>query len=238
MKPTFRQTRTIAGFTLIELLIVITIIAILVALVMTGFNEVKKRAAAAKRLNDIKQAGQMLIAKAPEQNGRLIFLGDGVNPKHKDLPYNLVLESQGINPATAEVPNPIMHFDVKNLPATGYQFECYGINYMDVVDNNVAWQTQVVVDGTETNTMRSLKLLDVRSPGFYPLLMDSSKSDGKECYRIIEGNGELVGLRYNTKANALFLDGSARSLDKEALKKAGFTKAYDNTESPPTEIGL
>jgi len=40
------------------------------------------------------------------------------------------------------------------------------------------------------------------------------------------------------KANAFMFDGSARLMDKADLKKAGFSKAYDNSKTPPKLITL
>ena len=59
-----------------------------------------------------------------------------------------------------------------------------------------------------------------------------------EIFRIIGSNNDRVGLRNVGKANASFLDGSGRMLAPADLKKAGFTKAFDNSVTPPKAIQL
>jgi predicted pyridoxine 5'-phosphate oxidase superfamily flavin-nucleotide-binding protein len=71
-------------------------------------------------------------------------------------------------------------------------------------------------------------------------LIDSSTAIGMEIFRIEEKFGDCVGLREagGTKASAFLFDGSARHLDKADLKKAGFTKAYDNSTPSPKSVTL
>ncbi len=94
------------------------------------------------------------------------------------------------------------------------------------------------VTGLNSYTGSTLIPASVLRPDAYPFLIDSSTSAGDEIFRILESNGDCVGLRNSGKANALFLDGSARSLGRPELKKAGFTKAYDNRTRPPRLIPL
>lgn len=239
MKSSFKRR----GFTLVELLVVIVIIAVLAAVSFTLARKMKDRAMATKSLSDIRQAGNVLLAKASETNGRCQYFSGGAGGF--DLrPYFIVMEEMGIIKSRADEMVEIMHWDngleLQRNPALNPWWACRAVNFTNVPAVNAVWtRVETVPDsqGRKPN-VSSLTIGSVTRPGAYPLLIDSSTFSGIEIFRINEGNGDLVGLRSNGKANAVMLDGSARTMDKVDLKAAGFKKAYDNSTTPPKSITL
>jgi hypothetical protein len=136
-----------------------------------------------------------------------------------------------------------MHWDMKKLPPILPHWNCRAINFQNVTypDGTTTIWTQEAVknaDGTTAN-VKSISMASVSRPESYPLLIDSSTADGREIFRINEGNGDCVGLREaGGKASAFLFDGSARMMDKSDLKRAGFKKAYDNSTTPPKSVNL
>lgn len=153
----------------------------------------------------------------------------------------------------------IMHWDSGKLKPSVYHRNCFGVNFTD--KPGVNWTNEIVSIGDQVFEVHTLIAATVNSLNPFALLVDSSDFRGNEIFRIHEGenggssgpaNGikphaqfprrpELptrvaagyVGLRNSGKAHAFFLDGSARALSPPDLKNEGFTKAYDNSTTPP-----
>ena len=132
-----------------------------------------------------------------------------------------------------------MFWDSKKLSPKLPAWNCRAINFKNVPDLKAVWKTESLKDsqGRSAN-VASLIIGDVTRPGVYPLMIDSSTSSGDETFRIND-NSDCVGLREaGKKANAFMLDGSVRSMGLPELKTVGFTKAYDNSTTPPKLISL
>ena len=233
------------GFTLVELLLVIVMIAALAAIVLATTRKIQQSAQATNRLATMRQAGSLLLAVASENNGRCSFYAGG-NSGWEYRPYLILLKELSLTSeknydtnATNRVE--IMHWDMKKLPPLLPHWNCRAINFQNVTypdGTATKWTQESVknVDGTTAN-VKSLSLASVARPSQYPLLIDSSTAIGKEIFRIEEKLGDCVGLREaGGKASAFLFDGSGRHMDKVDLKKAGFTKAYDNSTTPPTSV--
>lgn len=233
MKKSIRRN----GFTLTELLVVITIIVVLAGIAFTATSNLKERAGAAKRISDVRQAGAVLLAKAGETNGRCQYFSGGSGSfdfrSYYIIKTELGMEINDTNEAD------IMFWDSKKLPPKLPAWNCRGVNFKNVPDLNAVWKTESLKDtqGRSAN-VASLIIGDVTRPGAYPLMIDSSQASGDETFRIND-SADCVGLREaGKKANAFMLDGSVRSMGVAELKTAGFTKAYDNSSSPPKLISL
>jgi prepilin-type N-terminal cleavage/methylation domain-containing protein len=225
------------GFTLVEVLVCISIIAVLATVVALVLRSADKRARAVKRLSDIRQAGTVLMAKASETNGRCAYFAGGSSGGFDVRAYNIVREGTGV-PVTNKDACEVMHWDIKALPTSVLHWNCYGVNFQSVPLFGAVWTQESLNYNGQSYNVKSLIVAAVTRPESYPLLIDSSTSDGKEIFRINEGNGDCVGLRNEGKANAFLLDGSARSMNRSDLKNAGFTKAYDNSVTPPRSVTL
>lgn len=230
------------GFTLVELLVAIVIIAALAAIVIGVTRSVQERAKASTRLSNMRQAGAVLLGIAADRNGRCSYFSGG-NGNFAYRHYLMVRTELGW---TGNDPVEIMHWDSKKRPPSGgnTHWNCRAINFKNVNysdGTSTRWINESVKDNTGAGgTVKSLSLAAVAKPGSYPLLIDSSRAGGGEIFRIDEGSGDSVGMREagGTKAAAFFFDGSARFMDKTDLKEAGFTKAFDNSETPPVLITL
>jgi len=236
------------GFTLVEVLVVIVIIAVLAVITISVTRKIQHSARAANRLSNMRQAGSMLLGLASENNGRCSYFAGG-NSAWEYRPYLILLKELSLTSSKDYNKNAsnrveALHWDIKKLPAALPHWNCRAINFQNVTypDGTATKWTQETVqnvyDGTTAN-VKSISLASISRPESYPLLIDSSKADGSEIFRINEGGGDCVGLREaGGKASAFLFDGSARLMDKADLKKAGFTKAYDNSATPPKSLTL
>lgn len=235
------------GFTLMEVLVVIVIMAALAVVVFSVTRKIQQSAQGSNRLSNMRQAGSLLLGIANDHNGRCSFYAGG-NAGWEYRPYLLLLNELGLTNSKDYDKNPtfrvdIMHWDMKKLPPILPHWNCRAINFQNVTypdGTATTWTQEAVknVDGTTAN-VKSISMASISRPESYPLLIDSSTADGREIFRINEGNGDCVGLREaGGKASAFMFDGSARLMDKATLKKAGFTKAYDNSSTPPKSLTL
>lgn len=236
--PTIRR-----GYTLVELLVVVTIVAVLATIVFSVASKMRESAQASKRLSNMRQSGMLLLGLAGENNGRCSYFAGGQSTAWNHRPY-LIIRKQLKLPDNDQSFVEIMHWDRKKVPSKLPHWNCRATNFQDVTysdGTSVKWTQEQYVDpyNDRRANLKSLSLASIPRPGAYPLLIDSSNASGNEIFRINEGSGEYVGLRESGgKASAFLFDGSARHLDKVELKKAGFTKAYDNSTTPPQSLTL
>ena len=231
------------GFTLVEMLIVVVIIAILAVVVSAISFRIKGSAESVVRLSNIRQSGIVLMSIAADNNGRHAYFAGG-NGNFQRRPYLMVRDHLGnyrSNDGTVE----IMHWDIKKRPpGNNKHWNCRAVNFMNVTypdGTSTTWGTTNVKDPSGRDAvLNTLSSAAVARPNSYPLLIDSSRANGAEIFRIREGGGDYVGLREadGTKANAFMFDGSARQMDRSDLREAGFTKAVDTSVSPPEVIDL
>ena len=231
------------GFTLVEILVVVVIVAVLAAIVFSVATKVRESAQASNRLSNMRQCGMMLLGIASENNGRCSYFAGGQSTAWDHRPY-IIIRKQLNLPDNDNSFVEMMHWDRKKVPSTMPHWNCRATNFHDVTypdGTSVKWTQEQYVDpyNGRTANLKSISLASIPRPGSYPLLIDSSNSSGSEIFRINEGSNELVGLRESGgRASAFLFDGSAKHMDKAALKKAGFTKAYDNSVSPPKVLTL
>jgi len=228
------------GFTLTELLIVISIIAVLAAIATGLVRNGLSRADSAKAMSHLRQCGVILVTKAQESHNRLSLFSGGGSGGFDERAYNIVRAYFGNPPGTwnNQLQNraDLMHWNPKKLAPANFHWDCYAVNFTNVPEFGVQWR---VDNGRpDGSNGRILSVPSVDRPQAYPLLLDSSTSLGKEIFRVGLVDTEQPGLRNQGKANAFFLDGSARLLDKAGLRAAGFSRAYDNSVSPPKLINL
>lgn len=233
-------SRRKTGFTLIELLVVIAIIAVLAVALFSVTGKIREKAKASTRLSDIRQSGSMLLTPAAENNGRCAYFSGGTG-NFEYRPYLMIRREIR---STENSLLDMMHWDAGRLPPTpgNQHWNCRAVNFQNVTypdGTSTRWIQQSIRDGADrAGNLKTLSLASIERPWAYPLLIDSSNSSGAEIFRINEAAGECVGLRESGKAGAFLFDGSSRLMDKADLKKAGFTRAYDNSTKPPEVISL
>ena len=243
MKKHSKRAGVLAAFTLTELMVVIVIIAVLSAIVFSVSKYAKKAGESATCLNRLRQVGTILSSRAVENNNRYqVFAGGSGSFEYR--PYIILRDELDLpaSPSSAHYETlknvmfcpsgPGAHSEPKNPHWT-----CYGVNIADSDLAGSKWITESVKDSSgRSGNLSVLRPSSVRSPSRCVLVADSCTNDGSEIFRI--KGGDRIGMRHNGKANAIFLDGSARSLGKNDLGQLGFDKAYDTSGSPPTLVSL
>lgn len=229
-----------AGFTLVELLVVIGIVVLLAGLALTMVNRSMARARSANAMSNLRQCGMILLSDASEKGDRLNFFSGGASGGFDLRPYNMVRaflgKPQGEWNNLLQNRIDVMHWDPKRVPPKNFHWNCYAVNFTQMLDWGVEWKIENGrADGSNG---RVLQLSKVIRPESYPILMDGSTSDGSEIFRVGIVANEMPGLRNQGKAHAFMLDGSGSSLDRKGLRDAGFNRAYDNSTDPPRSITL
>ncbi len=231
------------GFTHVEVLVVIVIIAVLATVVISITRQMQQSAQASTRLSNMRQAGSLLLGHASEKNGRCSYFSEG-NSTAWDYRPSIILRKQLELPDNDRSYVEIMHWDRKKLPSLMPHWNCRATNFQNVTypdGTTTRWTQEEYVapcNGSKAN-VKSISLASISRPGSYPLLIVSSTSDGSEIFRIAEESGDCVGLcEAGGKASAFLFDGSARHMDKADLRKAKFTRAYDNSTTPPKSLTL
>jgi prepilin-type N-terminal cleavage/methylation domain-containing protein len=228
------------GFTLVELLVVMMIVVIL-AVISTGF--IKRgisRAQSVTAMSNMRQCGMILTNKTLEKSNRLSLFSGGASGGFDERAYNIIREYLGFPQGSwnnqQQNRADIMHWNPKKVPPSNFHWDCYAVNFTDVPRFGVKWKVEN--SRPDGSNGRVLSIPTVERPEAYPILIDSSTAAGKEIFRVGIVSTELPGLRNQGKAHAYFLDGSARPLDRNDLRNAGFSTAYDNSKSPPGLINL
>ena len=230
--------RSARGFTLLELLVTMVVIAVLVILVFSSYGKARMAARTVTCLGRIKSAGSLLVLSAVDEGGKLRVFSDGAYG-FDYRPYFIV--ARQMDPGLSVERDDIMHCPEAPRPAS-LHWNSYAVNFTSNTAMGVAWPRETSPDGKTRIGVLSLPM--VNDPAGYPLLLDSCTPSGSEEFRILYSS--TVGLRHGGKANAYFLDGSARSLDLNDLAKLGpnGTKAlapahvFDCSQNPPLSVTM
>lgn len=238
-KPATRYTRQPA-FTLVELLVVIAIVAVLAVIGFYVSRSTTNKATAVKSLSNLRQSGSVLLADAQEKNNRLNLFSGGSTGGFDERAYNIVRSNLGMPQEkwNNQIQNrvDVMHWNPKKIPPANFHWECFAVNFTNAPKFGVSWMAK---DGRpDGSNGRTLYLISVQRPESYPILLESSTAAGKEIFRVGISASELPGLRSSGRSQAFFLDGSARGMLPADLKKAGFTRTYDNSTTPPKLLTL
>lgn len=227
------------AFTLVELLVVVAIIIVLAALVFTISGRMMAAAQSTECMNRLRQTGAIMIGSASDNHNRIrIFKGGSGSFDYR--PYFILRDEMDLPDSSYEAHygtlSKIMFCPAAPEPKTPH-WNCFGLNFTNSEIAGVTWRTESVKDaqGRSAN-VSSLSLGSVSSPSEFLLVGDSCRADGQQIFRI--SGSDLVGLRHRDKANALFLDGSVRALDRAELGQIGFKHAYDTSTDPPTKVAL
>ena len=227
------------AFTLVELLVVVAIIIVLAALVFSISGRMMSAAETTECMNRLRQTGAIMIGSATDNNNRIrIFKGGSGSFDYR--PYFILRDEMNLPDTSYEAHygtlSKIMFCPAAPEPKTPH-WNCFGLNFTNSEIAGVTWKTEQVRDSQgRTANVSSLSLGSVSSPSEYLLVGDSCRADGQQIFRI--SGSDLIGLRHRDKANALFLDGSVRTLSRTDLGQIGFKDAYDTSTDPPTKVSL
>ncbi|MCP5534063.1 MAG: prepilin-type N-terminal cleavage/methylation domain-containing protein [Akkermansiaceae bacterium] len=227
------------GFTLVELLVTVSILIVLAAVLTVMLRSVKSSAQRATCLSRLREVCGMLLGEAVENNGRVqAFQGGSGGFDYR--PYFIIRDQLGLPKDPYDAHYSAMR-DLMFCPSapdpTTPHWNSYGVNFTKSEIAGAEWVQEKIQDSSGNNaTVSSLGISAVTSPQRYVLMADSSQSSGQQVFRIV--GSDRIGLRHGGKANACFLDGSAKSLSIPELGALGFQNAYDNRTDPPTSVSL
>jgi prepilin-type N-terminal cleavage/methylation domain-containing protein len=215
------------GFTLTELLVVIAIIIVLAALLFPVFSRVQSALQATDAVNRIRQCGIVVMQKATENNNLLLIHVSGTSSNMHDLRlYGMVREA-----LDAGDPDKLVYTPAYEKQASG-TWPVWGVNLDDNKDLGVDWERVWLIRGGEERYVEGLRLGRGSAAGQYPLLADSSNSEGVPRARFANDNTHKFAMRYRRKGPIFFLDGSARLVGQQDMGNYGITKAYLFTSDP------
>ena len=227
------------AFTLVELLVVVAIIIVLAALVFGISSRMMSAAKTTECMNRLRQTGTIMIASASDNHNRIrIFKGGEGSFEY--LPYFILRDEMNLPDDSYEAHygtlSKIMFCPAAPEPKTPH-WNSYGLNFTDSEIAGVTWRDEKVEDDQGLSAdISSFALAGVLSPSQFLFVGDSCQTDGQQIFRINED--DLIGLRHRDKANALFLDGSVRTMSRTELGQIGFKEAFDTTTNPPTKVSL
>jgi len=206
LKP--NPTRSRLGFTLIELLVVIAIISIVASLLFPAFVRIRKSAANANCVSNLHQLGTALLLLVGDKSPNLTvhyYDGSKETTWASDLVDNGYISSETMK-KVARCPSlatPKNHID-------NYSFFCYGLNQLATLKivSNPALDKQI---NTMTLSSRSKAAIlgdSILQPGY----------QGFNAYQWLffgfgnDGDGGIVHVRHNGRANLFFLDGHIEAM--------------------------
>lgn len=239
MKFDPKRTNYPSAFTLVELLVTISIVVVLASIAFSLTQKAKQAAEKASCLSRLRQVGTILAGRAGETNNRYEVFRGGAG-SFELRPYFILRDELGLPkgpyPAHFATLGEIMFCPAAPEPNLGH-WNCFGIHVSNTDRAGSQWKTETIRDqqGRIANAA-ILRTSLVKYPSQCVLVADSCRSDGQQIFRI--QGGDLIGLRHQGKASALFLDGSARTMSKADLGQLGFKKAYDTSVNPPSIVTL
>ena len=235
-----RRASPCPGFTLTELLVVILIIVVLATFGFTMMRNAKASAQSSTCISPLRNVGTLLLSTAADNNGSVRVFSGG-NGGFDYRPYYIVGSELGLDKDANSTAFESALREVMFCPAAPASsmahWNCYGVNFTNSTRAGATWINEQFQDANgRTANVKALKLASVDSPADYILIADSCQASGQQIFRIT--GADRIGLRHQHKANACFLDGSARILSPSDLGKLGFKEAYDTSSNPPQTVSL
>jgi prepilin-type N-terminal cleavage/methylation domain-containing protein/prepilin-type processing-associated H-X9-DG protein len=203
-----RTTRQ-RGFTLIELLVVIAIIAILAAILFPVFAQAREAARKTQCLSNLKQMGlgiQMYAQDYDEQlpQGSRVIEGNAWRWLHQTYPY---VKNAGIYKCPS---NPLAPWDPALYGNSGtYGYNAYFLNNESLASINKPTETLAVLDtpgGTAAGNRFRVR----------PDVANNTQGAAWNAWPVQESR---VAYLHQGQANAVFLDGHAKTLRRGAVNR-------------------
>lgn len=229
---------------MIEILVTIAVIAVLATILIPFIGNARNRALSTKSASNLRQSGSYLLLLGIE-NGNEIDVKVGGSGAGSDVWANKVanlivpdipsaIRGQQSVPALDILYCPTFYpYKHDPIATPAWSWATFGLFAANVGSEWVRSETVDNGDGSRHSRLRIPLMGDINTAK-YPLLMDSvSVSMNPPSQRMtittLNASTGVVSphMRHNGMARAVFLDGSVRTLDQEALKRIGFTGAID-----------
>lgn len=224
VKQRSKRNHQSGGFTLIELLVVVAIIAVLISLLLPSLSMARQMVRGTQCLANLKQVGTADLMYTNDWQGWTPSHGFYVSQTGSTIPWASTLVRNKYIP------------QMKTGIQTTYDESpeiclCPGWWDRNLRNPFYTYALRMNQYGWEAPTFGHIQLAKVEIPTNYPLFWDSvNLGPGEMLYqyytcRLDElSSFRRIHLRHQHRANVLFADGSARSMDKSDLLKVGFTK--------------
>ncbi|MDD2707598.1 MAG: type II secretion system protein [Verrucomicrobiae bacterium] len=211
-----RARSAMRGFTLTELLTVISIIAVLFAMLSAALRQVRDRGKQVICMNNLRQIGLGLMSYANEH--------DGYIPPIYTTPANTYWTHSLVNNGYFTTNGAQKLFVCPSASSANWLFQTYGMNCGASATPAINFSIQLYspsVNGWPEGT----------SPSGFPLLADSGRwtsvSSGDQSYYFYSKNPsagtKIIRLGHFSNANILFCDGHVEPCNQERIAALGIT---------------
>jgi len=226
--PSFRSA--LRAFSLMELLVTIAVLSLLMALVFPLLGHIRERSREARCLQNLRQAGALLITAVTEKGGVFPAWYSGSTGGEFWNTW-LVREKYLTLDGLEKLACPSIPY----ADASGnYSGRHYGIYMPDTDRNLVNFQNEA---GALTGRAYRIDFRRITEPAGTIFLADSVTSAGNPSVRIFRSNSAsfpsgAFHSRHGGRANLFFYDGHAESASYTRLHSLGVSRVYDARLQP------
>ena len=204
------MSRKTVTFTLIELLIVISIIAILAAMLLPALNKAREKAKAISCLSNLKQIGNLYIMYSDTYNGYMIPYINGVNWQNSDYWEKLLLDMGQIKYDKGAKARGLLFCPAAKITQSNGQYKQFRYTY-------VTYGLNLLLVGSIGTINKLPKVQAAKRPAWTSPLMDALNNE-------IDYIGDVPHISRNAHGtyqfNALYLDGHAGQKSYSIIKAA------------------